>query len=747
MFRNLGTGIFWYWNATPTPGGIRKQLKQIAEAGFTSVYLHPMPDSFHKPIFFQGMECGYLGKLYFQLAHVMLDECKKLGLVMMLYDEGGWPSGGVLDRLVKIHPECKSRFLIRQPDGTYQEVLRDIPDLLKPETSKIFLAMVHERYKEEFGAEFGHTIRGIFTDEPFFRCAPGKQEVRIADGMRELAKSRFNCDFDTDILPYLFEGTGKRPGATAARRKYLAICSHLFTAGYSEVLSDWCKKNHLDLEGHFDREDVFFELGDCGDLLQHLTPLQVPGVDAIWRQIFPGTGMGHYARFASSAAIRGKRKEALCECFNVYGYGLTTSQMNWIANALFIQGINRILPMPFLYSDRGMRKICCSTDISPRIPQWHFFTSLTGIWNKTSQFNTGALAPKVWVLARTEFPTPDQPWTPKQKNKNSVKRVEKLLDRLDESGIFWRFANQEDLYGEEVPQVLILPSQPDDWENKGILRLQEKGVKVFSGWNSSLREFAEVQIVGGRSVCRILPCRRPEGDSLMIFNPSSENTVFRFKTSENWTEINLDSTVEALFPITRKRGVCSVPIPPGNLRILVRGKQPRIAPRYAQKKIKLNWQVVKEERLNMSAEGTTCYKTKKLNVPLAPDGMWDVPEFSGIITLNARQEFEQPVKGYLCFDEICHAGELLVNGKSVGKRAFAPWAFPVEFRKGMNRISLKVFSGAGNEWKRCSREELKPRQWFNSYFSRLEKYSEDDLLTGVSPSVTLFLEKHGKKAV
>ena len=90
---NIGTGIFWYWNATPSPSGIRRQLGAIADAGFECVYLHPLPDNFHKHNFFSGMKCAYLGEKYFDLVRVSLEECKKRGLFLMLYDEGGWPSG------------------------------------------------------------------------------------------------------------------------------------------------------------------------------------------------------------------------------------------------------------------------------------------------------------------------------------------------------------------------------------------------------------------------------------------------------------------------------------------------------------------------------------------------------------------------------------------------------------------------------------------------------------------------------
>src|SRR5574344_1746516 len=335
---NLTTGIFWYWNSDPTPEGIRKQLAAIKEAGFHCVYLHPMPDAFHKNNFFQGMTLGYLGKKFFALAGIMLAECKRLKLIMMLYDEGGWPSGGVLNRLVKQHPECRSRYLVKNADGNGYSIERDDnPDLFDAHSTRCFIEMTHELYQREFGSEFGKTIRGIFTDEPFWCCVPGREKVRISDGIPTLLKEIYNVSFD-DILPLLFAGAPDGIETEEARRKYMDVCSRLISKNYAAILSGWCERNHLDLEGHFDGEDKFFFHFRNGDFMRLLETFQVPGVDLIWRQAYPGISDGNFARFASAVAIRNHRPEALCECFNVYGYYLTPKIMNWVAKTLLQHG-------------------------------------------------------------------------------------------------------------------------------------------------------------------------------------------------------------------------------------------------------------------------------------------------------------------------------------------------------------------------------------------------------------------------
>ena len=104
---SLSPGIFFYWNSNPTVAGLKGRLAAIKKAGFACVYIHPMSDKFQKHFFFRGMDVPYLGKKYFDLMRVVVEECKKLGLTLMLYDESGWPSGSVLDTLLQKHPEAK----------------------------------------------------------------------------------------------------------------------------------------------------------------------------------------------------------------------------------------------------------------------------------------------------------------------------------------------------------------------------------------------------------------------------------------------------------------------------------------------------------------------------------------------------------------------------------------------------------------------------------------------------------------
>lgn len=733
----LNPGIFWYWNADPTPGGIRRQLESIKAAGFASVYLHPMPDSFRRENFFQGMKMRYLGRKYFALARVMLTECKRLGLAMMLYDEGGWPSGSVLNRLTAEHPECRAVYLIKDSNGFRKEI-ENFPDLLKADTTRVFLRMTHELYRKELGSAFGTTIAGIFTDEPFWGCAVGESKVRFTDEMPELCEKLWHCSFEKEILPYLFAGNGDSPRGQEARRKYLEICSRLFAENYCAVLAAWCQKNGLQCEGHFNGEDDSLHHMKNGNMLEHMAPLHVPGVDAILRQIYPGEAGGSFARLAFSSAVRNNRWEALCECFNVYGYFLTAPVMAWVANSLMLNGINRLIPMPYLYDDRGMRKICCSSDVSPRSPAWNAMPALTAFWQWAGNFNPGALEPKVWLLAAPEYPAPDNaPGEIPERNRAAAVAMQKTIDALDNVGVFWRFTDARELESGKRPELLIAPFRFDSGELSELLdKLRADGTRISSGKEPDLlRRFAQVDILRG-NCCRLLPCLRPEGEALMVFNPGIRSVIFQFRSEVEWRELPPpDPVISELYPVADEAGIVSLPMPPQSLRILLKGKRPARAERLGKsERLALNWQIAYVERIHYSLQGRTKYIHENVRRSLPASGLYtDLDKnFSGRLVLSSTLRSDCDCKGILEFGEMFHAAALHVNGVRAGLRAFAPWAFKVSLKRGTNRLKLIVSGSGGNEWRRCFREELKPAGGFNTYSEKIMQFTIDDAACGIS---------------
>ena len=742
--KNISTGIFWYWNLTPTREGITEQLTYIAEAGFSCVYIHPMPDDFHRHVFFEGMQCEYLGKEYFELMHYTLRECKRLGLYMMLYDEGGWPSGSVLDTLVEKYPECRAKVFVRKEDGSIVEEFEPYPDQFRAEPVKRFIEMTHELYKKEFGEEFGRTIRGIFTDEPFLKLLVAYQKIVVNDEIIAMLKENYGLDFLKDVMPCIGMGRTENQAGEGVRRAYYDVCTKLFAKHYSEQLAAWCEENNLELEGHFSGEDQYIPFGATGNLLRVLTPLHVPGVDSIWRQIYPGAQYSYFPRFASSAAIRAKRTTALCEAFNVYTYGLTPKVVNFVANALLIQGINRILPMPYLYTDAGKRKICCSTDISHRVPIFDAFKEFNRVWNFVGNFNAGALQPRVWVMPGVMYPGCED-GVERRKNQDACEEYMcSIADTLDLNGVFWRFADEDDADADEIPELLIIPF-PEAMlpaQKTAVDAWKLKGVKVVNALDDiDLKKYAEFDIQGENS-CRILPCQRAEGKAVMVFNSQDKWCDFKFRTEKNFALASHENYDE-VYPLTKDGNMYTLPMAPCSLRVLSEGAETAEAKTFEETAVELKWKATSLEQLRMTLEEESCFELKNVSVELPESGNYCEidKDFSGRITLESSVSSDKDETVYIRFENIDHSAKLFVNGIDCGSAVCSPFIFKAELKKGENSLVLKVSGSAGNEFRRCFAEELEPAGYFNVYAARFKKYSVDDDKCGISKQIFIYKEK------
>jgi hypothetical protein len=78
-----------------------------------------------------------------------------------------------------------------------------------------------------------------------------------------------------------------------------------------------------------------------GDFFRAMRHVPVPGVDAIWNQIWPGR-TADFAKLASSAAHLYGRPRAFSESFAAYRTRPTVEQAKWVIDQQFVRGINML---------------------------------------------------------------------------------------------------------------------------------------------------------------------------------------------------------------------------------------------------------------------------------------------------------------------------------------------------------------------------------------------------------------------
>jgi len=354
--------MMWIWNANLDRVTLREQVAEMAARGIGGFFIHPMPDAFRKHDFIEGITEPYPGETFFEWVKEAAEAAREHGLFCWLYDEGGWPSGTLVGRLADGRPELAGRVLRVQcleagdtgapgaGPGTGEEVVM-LPapggrrlrfyasregyptDLMNPATTDAFLAATHDAYARCLGGEFGGLVPGVFTDEAAVGGVMGTDRIPWTPALPEEFRRRKGYDL-LPYLPVLFGDAAipaeARPALSpeqAARVRYDFgdVWTQLHADAFYGRMREWCREHGLLLVGHVGGEDdlIYHATRGFGHFFRIMRHLDVPGVDAIWHQLFPGQPHSHFSKLAGSAArVRGKPL-ALSETFAVYGYGLT----------------------------------------------------------------------------------------------------------------------------------------------------------------------------------------------------------------------------------------------------------------------------------------------------------------------------------------------------------------------------------------------------------------------------------------
>ena len=376
-------GPFWKWNDDPSPARIIEQLDDMKAHGVETVCLHPMPSAFRPYCFGVGMNTEYLGEAFFDAVSFTCDRARERGMVLWLYDEGGWPSGTACGKVLEGRPDLQSQVCHLNDDGSIEvrlfpgSIHRPPVDRLNPNATRRFIELTHERYSRAVGRHFGRTIRWVFTDEMHFPGALGTRDIPWYDELPEDFLREAGIPLSENILRGAFESD---PMALSiqqrmARVHFMRCVTRRFVEACLNPLAEWCRKHGLKLGGHV--PSICSPLGAIrngfGDLSLCLDAFDAPGMDAVWRHIFPGVAAPYAPKQVSSSAHRKGCRRAMSESFAVYGQGLTLEQMKWVTDFQFVRGVNLMVFSEYPLSTSGPRMLGTRTFLSSVNPLWRHF--------------------------------------------------------------------------------------------------------------------------------------------------------------------------------------------------------------------------------------------------------------------------------------------------------------------------------------------------------------------------------------
>ncbi|MBX7165890.1 MAG: hypothetical protein K1X74_06025 [Pirellulales bacterium] len=370
----------WLWNGPLGGDAMLRQLRDMRAHDARSVCTIPMPHEFRPDSTNNRLDPPYLSPKFFDAVTQAVDEAARLGMHYWMYDEGGWPSGQATGRILEARRDLTAQLLERDAAGAWHPARREgFTDLLNPETTATFIALTHERYRAAIGRHFGHTVQMVFTDEPAVSAVtPGKQ-IPWTTGADELFRRRSGYELTDSLTAFDRPPSADlAPSEQQARVDFFDFWSSRFRTAYFDPLRAWSRSLGLAHGGHLGGDD---ETDGCvrygfGHVMRQLRAMDVPGVDIIWRQVFPGQRNHHFAKYASAAAHQNGGHLALTESFCVYGNGLTPAQMKWLIDYQYVRGLNLLVAGCYPLSTQDHLMPGERPHFGPVDPLWDFLPEL-----------------------------------------------------------------------------------------------------------------------------------------------------------------------------------------------------------------------------------------------------------------------------------------------------------------------------------------------------------------------------------
>jgi hypothetical protein len=451
----------WVWNDELDWDRLRDQLAQFKSQGMGGVFIHPRP----------GLMTEYLGKTWFDLWHRSLEEGKRLGMLVNIYDENTYPAG-IAGGLVPARapdtaaqyitpefgagagsdwssPSAVAVFAIEKEGDTVRSARRitkpgeappagsvvvfrltDTPslpwtggfpyvDVTNPETAPLFLETTYQEYKQRFGSEFGKSLRWAFQDEPFIDYGYASAPTGLALSYRTLAEFRRRYGYDlADHLASLYWDVGDY---RRARFDYWQLLHDLWKENYFRPIFEWCDRNGLQFTGHWYEHEWPFPWRSPADASFYAFE-HMPGIDMLAR---PGAALRtqgaepHYLFTIKQAASVSHQlgRRTLCEAYGVSGWDSTFEQYKRVGDWVLVHGVDLINQHLSFVTMRGARKRDHPQSFSDVAPWWKYYRlHADHIARASYMMSRGRSANRVvllepttsaFLLARRGAPTPE----------------------------------------------------------------------------------------------------------------------------------------------------------------------------------------------------------------------------------------------------------------------------------------------------------------------------------------------------
>lgn len=421
---------FFVWNGDVTEADIDKYLADYKSQGMGGFFIHPRV----------GLITPYLSERWYSLFRYTVNQAKKLGLEVWIYDENPFPSGSAGGHVAAEMPEsCNQgqnltmrklaapeaggacKVLLRKTGDGFEVVSgsdgsgqageyrcfdapqsagrRCYPDLLLPGVTEKFLQVTMPGYERSIGSEFGKTVPGIFSDEPNIATRGGT--VRwTPDFFAQFEKRR-----GYDVRPHLsgmFEETGDW---RKVRHDYNLTLLELFIERWSKPYYAYMEKAKLQWTGHY-WEHGWPSSNDGPDNMAMYVYHRVPGIDLLFNQYDEDAGAQfgsvRIVKELSSVANQFGRERTLSETYGGSGWELRFEDMKRFGDWEYALGVNFMNQHLSYQTLAGARKYDWPQSFSYHEPWWKHYRVLNDYFGRLSlALSAGEQVNRVVILEPT----------------------------------------------------------------------------------------------------------------------------------------------------------------------------------------------------------------------------------------------------------------------------------------------------------------------------------------------------------
>jgi hypothetical protein len=717
-------GYFWMWSSKLELPKLIWQLEDMHAHGLRSVCIHPFPMNFRKGIFESDMEPDYMTSEYLDVFAKVVKRARELGMDAWLYDEGGWPSGGAGGLVAQ--GDTEGRFRRRRlriaADGNPELITEPYagnppyPSIIEKGAIEAFLSLTHDAYAQKMPDDIGKTVRFAFTDEPAMpaACDWACTSIGWTADFDEVFKIKKGYDLRLHAKELLERKDETDDRLAKLRIDYHEVRADLFMERFILPIRDWCRARGMLSGGHLNGEDVPERTAEYGhgDLLRSLRGMDCPGVDVIWKQLFPQTAeraatTAPFPRYASSAMHQNGGRFALSESFGIYGGGCTPDQMKWLVDYQMVRGINRFVFGYYGMSTARQWMLLFEPHSGPVTPYWDFEPHWFKYIERTAAFMAqGRPGAEIAVLYDVRGL-----WAGGADKEAAAWNHYAVATTLDRMNRDYDFVNDESLAAAEVSdngvltvgamayRALVLPTSK--WISEGarvkVDAFQKAGGIVTSG--ADLSKLPETLSIHGREALNLRVMRRIDGQRniYLVANESPWRLSARIDFKEKGPISRYDTELDKLVAVPVENGSLKWNFAGVETVIFVTGAEPELPlPKtYAQKpslRLADGWTVCR----SVSHEaGKSDFIIRKIDeAPVAATlGDWR-PQLGETFCGKAvyRIEFDSADEREAEIDlgKVCWCAGIRLNGSDCGNRFFGPFKWEVKLAKGRNVLEVTV---------------------------------------------------------